>query len=384
MKFFHLADLHLGKKMNRLSMQKDQEHILREVLRMISEEKPDGLLLAGDIYDSSTPTEEAMGLLDRFLTEVSAMECKTFIISGNHDSNTLLSFGESFFALGGIYLSPQFDGNVKRVSLEDSYGEVCVYLLPYLNPAVVRRHFPGIPIASYTDAVRTVLESLQVDRGKRNVLLAHQFITGSERSESERVSVGGTDNVESSVFSDFDYVALGHIHKPQYVGKEGNGPVIRYSGSPLKYSFSEINSVKSVTVVELKEKGNLTVRLLPLKPMRDLAEIKGRFEEVTARSFYEGKDLQDKYLRVTITDEREVENLRDRLALVYPHLMTIDFDNGASLSGPQTLELEEIESLSPLELVGKFFSEQHEGRELSKEQRDYAGKLLESLALEGK
>ena len=383
LKLIHLSDLHLGKKVNRLSMQKDQEHLLMgQVLDILDEEKPDGLIIAGDIYDSTNATKDAMDLMSRFLTEVSERKIPVFIVSGNHDSEVFVSFGESFFERGGVYISPQFNGKLKSVTLRDKHGEVVITLMPYLSPALVRRHFSGETVESYTDAVRVTLEHNSVDRSKRNVLVAHQFITNSEKGGSETVSVGGSDNVEAWVFKDFDYVALGHIHKPQYVGRKpgdpGTGPVIRYSGSLLKYSFSEAGGAKSATVAELDAKGDVAVRLIPLRPMIDMAEIRGSFDEVTARSFYEGKAFKDMYLRITLTDDNETEGLRDRLLRIYPNLMAIDFDNRRTREDLQLEALESLKRLSPLELVETFF-ERQQGKKLTDEQREYARKLLEEL-----
>lgn len=383
MKLLHISDLHLGKVVNHISMLEDQEYLFfGPILDIIRSEQPDGIIIAGDVYDSSTATKGAMDLMDRMLEKLAELRIPAFIISGNHDSETFVGFGESFFSLGGIHLSPQFSGKAKAVTMKDGYGEVTIYLLPYLTPALVRKHFPDKTIASFTDAVRTVVESLCIDTSKRNVLVAHQFVTGASRTESERVQVGGTDNVDASVFNGFDYVALGHIHRPQYIGRKpeepGPGPVIRYSGSPLKYSFSEVNDVKSVTVVELGEKGKLSIHLDPLVPRTDMAELRGTFEELTKKSFYDGKPFKDQYLRITLTDDYDIANVRERLLKVYPKLMTIDFDNSRTRSSQVIEALDDIKRMSPIDLVEKFF-ELQTGSEMKEEQKAYSQKLLDQV-----
>lgn len=262
MKLIHLSDLHLGKRVNDFSMLEDQQYILAEILQIIDREKPDGVLIAGDVYDKSVPSAEAVALLDDFLVRLSKRELRIFVISGNHDSPERMAFGGRLMERSGVHLAPVYDGRVEPVVLTDEYGPVKLYLLPFVKPSHVRRCFPEREIATYTDAVAAAVEAMGVDTAVRNVLVTHQFVTGAARCDSEELSVGGTDNVDASVFDPFDYVALGHIHGPQQVGRE----TVRYCGTPLKYSFSEAGHKKSVTVVELGAKGSVTIRTIPLKP----------------------------------------------------------------------------------------------------------------------
>ena len=240
MKFIHLSDLHLGKRVNEFSMLEDQQYILTEILHIIDTEKPDGVLIAGDVYDKSVPSAEAVALLDDFLVRMSKRSLRIFLISGNHDSPERMAFGGRLMESSGVYLAPVYDGKVTPITLIDEYGPVKVYLLPFVKPAHVRRCFPEQEISTYTDALCVAIEAMNVDPVERNVLVTHQFVTGATRCDSEELSVGGTDNVDVSVFESFDYVALGHIHGPQQVSRE----TVRYCGTPLKYSFSEAGHEK--------------------------------------------------------------------------------------------------------------------------------------------
>ncbi len=286
MKLIHLSDLHIGKRVNGFSMTEDQRHILREIIRIIADEKPDCIAIAGDVYDKPVPSAEAVEVFDDFLVRLAALDIPVFIISGNHDSPERLSFGNRLMDSAGIYLSPVYNGDVEPVSIEDEHGPVDVFMLPFIKPVHVRKAFPdeAESIVSYTDAVRAAVDHMPVDKERRSILITHQFVTGAQRCESEELSVGGSDNVDASVFDDFDYVALGHIHGPQDM-VDGR---IRYCGSPLKYSFSEAGHHKSVTVAEIGPRGDVSTRVIPLTPFRDMKEIKGTYDELTARSFYDG------------------------------------------------------------------------------------------------
>ena len=308
MKLFHLSDLHIGKRVNEFSMLEDQKYILRQILKAAKEYQPDGIILAGDIYDKPVPAAEAVQVFDDFLTSLSEMKLPVFMISGNHDSAERVSYGGRLMKKSGIYVAPVYEGKTEKVELKDDYGKVCIHLLPFIKPAAVRHAFEGgeyekeaETVCDYQSAVKMAVSHMEIEEGARNVLVAHQFVTGAMRCESEEVSVGGLDNVDASVFDDFDYVALGHIHSPQAVGKEQ----VRYCGTPLKYSFSEAGQEKSITVVELKEKGNTQITFIPLQPLRDMRKIRGSYMEVTARSFYEN-DSCDDYLHVTLTDEEDI------------------------------------------------------------------------------
>lgn len=373
MKLIHLSDLHLGKRVNEFSMLEDQQYILTEILQIIDREKPDGVMIAGDVYDKSVPSAEAVALLDDFLVRLAKRDLQVFLISGNHDSPERMAFGGRLMAQSGVHLAPVYDGKVSPITLTDEYGPVNLYLLPFLKPAHVRRCFPEREILTYTDALAAAIEAMGVDTAQRNVLVTHQFVTGAARCDSEEISVGGTDNVDVSVFEPFDYVALGHIHGPQQVGRE----TVRYCGTPLKYSFSEAKHQKSVTVVELGEKGAVSVRTVPLTPMRDLAELRGTYEELTFRGFYDGTSYPRDYVHITLTDEEDIPDAVSKLRIIYPNLMKLDYDNKRTRAGI-VLEGAEDQQRSPLELLEEFYEKQN-GQPMGEEQRAFAKSLMERI-----
>lgn len=374
MKFLHLADLHLGKRVNGFSMLEDQAHILRQILAILDDEQPDGVLIAGDVYDKSVPSVEAVELLDGFLTELRARGVPVLLISGNHDSPERLAFGGRVMDSCGIHISPVYDGALAPVTLHDEFGPVHVWLLPFVKPAHVRRWFPDADIESYTDAVAEAVAHMDIDTAARNVLVTHQFVTGGTRSGSEELSVGGTDNVDSGVFAPFDYVALGHLHGAQHIGRE----TIRYAGSPLKYSFSEARQHKSVTVVTLGEKGDVQVRTAALTPLRELREIRGSYDELTARSFYEHTTYRSDYLHLILTDEQDVFDAMSRLRTIYPYLMTLDYDNARTRAAGGMSVPAETERRTPLELFEALYQRQNH-RPMSEVQRAYIAQLMEQI-----
>ena len=374
MKFIHLSDLHLGKRVNECSMLEDQRYILGEILRIVDREAPDAVLIAGDVYDKSVPSAEAVALLDDFLVRLAGRDLQVLLISGNHDSPERLAFGGRLMAERGVHIAPVYDGRVAPVTLTDEYGPVRVYLLPFVKPSHVRRCFPDREVDTYTDALAAAIGAMGVDPALRNVLVTHQFVTGAARCDSEEVSVGGTDNVDVSVFAPFDYVALGHLHGPQTVGRE----TVRYCGTPLKYSFSEAGQHKSVTVVELGKKGTTAVRTVPLVPLRDLVELRGTYEEVTFRGFYEGAGWQRDYVHITLTDEEDVPNAVGKLRVIYPNLMKLDYDNQRTRAGISLEGAEEVERRSPLELLEEFYEKQN-GQPMGEEQRAFARGWMERI-----
>lgn len=355
MKLFHLSDLHLGKCIYEYSMLEDQAFILLRILRLIDEEKPDGVLIAGDVYDKAVPSAEAVILFDRFLSDIAERDLPVFVISGNHDSPERIAFGSRIMNKKRVYLSPVYSGEVEPVVLQDTFGEVNVYMLPFIKPAHVRRLCDEAEIASYSDAVAYAVEKMKLDPAKRNVLVTHQFVTGARRSESEEVSVGGTDNVDAQMFAPFDYVALGHIHSPQNCGSDR----IRYCGTPLKYSFSEAKDQKSVTVVELAEKGSVSYRTLDLIPRRDLVELKGNYDDLMLKSYYENTTWQEDYTHITLTDEEDVPDAIGKLRTVYHHLMKLDYDNRRTRSDTVISGDTEVEEKSPIELFADFYEQQN-------------------------
>ena len=374
MKFLHLADLHLGKRVNGFSMLEDQAHILRQILAILDDEQPDGVLIAGDVYDKSVPSVEAVGLLDGFLTELRARGVPVLLISGNHDSPERLAFGGRVMDSCGIHISPVYDGALAPVTLQDAFGPVHVWLLPFVKPAHVRRWFPDADIESYTDAMAEAVAHMDIDTAARNVLVTHQFVTGGTCSGSEELSVGGTDNVDSGVFAPFDYVALGHLHGAQHIGRE----TIRYAGSPLKYSFSEARQHKSVTVVTLGEKGDVQVRTVALTPLRELREIRGSYDELTARSFYEHTTYRSDYLHLILTDEQDVFDAMSRLRTIYPYLMTLDYDNARTRAAGGMSVPAEAERRTPLELFEALYQRQNH-QPMSEVQRAYIAQLMEQI-----
>ena len=373
MKFIHLSDLHLGKRVNEFSMIEDQKYILLQTINIIDDEKPDAVIIAGDIYDKSIPSEEAMLLFDDFLLRLSKRNISVFVISGNHDSSVRLSDHSKLIENQGIYLSPVYDGTLKPVSMEDEYGEINVYMLPFIKPVVVKQYFGDEEILSYTDAVRVAIKHMNVDCNKRNVLVAHQFVLGAATCESEEHIVGGLDSVSSDVFDCFDYVALGHIHGKQYIGRE----TVRYCGTLLKYSFSEKNHVKSVTVVDIKEKGNIDIREVMLTPKRDLREIKGSYEDITNRKNYEGTNADD-YVHIVLTDEEDVIDAIGKLRTIYPNIMKLSYDNKRTRENNVLTEAGAIEEKSPLELFEDFYSMQN-NVSMSPWQTDYVKELIEEI-----
>lgn len=373
MKLIHLSDLHIGKRVNEFSMIEDQKYILKVILNIIDDEKPDGVLIAGDVYDKSVPSAEAVQLLDDFLCRLAERKLPTYIISGNHDSAERLSFGGRLMDMSGIHLSPVYNGKVEPFTLTDEYGKVNIYMLPFIKPVNVRRFFPDSEIESYTDAIKIAVDSMNVDEKERNIIVTHQFVTGASRSESEEISVGGSDNVDASVFDAFDYVALGHIHGPQKIGRES----VRYCGTPLKYSFSEANHKKSVTVVEMGEKGKIEIRTVPLVPKHDLREIKGKYEEILLKENYEGTNTED-YIHITLTDEEDIPDVMNRLRVIYPNIMKLDYDNKRTRSNQAVGKAEGVEKKSPLELFSEFYYDRN-GQTMSEEQTAFMQNLIEEI-----
>lgn len=377
MKLMHLADLHLGKRVNGFSMMEEQEYILNRILEIMEEEQPDGLLVAGDVYDKTIPPAEAVRLMDDFLTAVAAKHVPVFLISGNHDSAERVAFGHQLMQGSGIWISPVYDGTIRHHTLEDRWGEVNIYLIPFLRPSVVRSFFPDVEIEDYTDALRTIIEDLQVDTSRRNVVLAHQFVTAAgalpETCDSEQLSVGGLDRVDGSVFSPFDYTALGHLHGPQRVGSE----TIRYAGSPLKYSFSELHQKKSVTVAELREKGEAEIRQIPLQPRREMIELRGTFEKILAEARKKGEPQTD-YYHMILTDETDVVDALSRLREYYPNIMLLDYDNRRTRSQKEVEQLDRVEERTPGELFAALY-EQQNGQEMDSDRKEYLDGLIREI-----
>ena len=373
MKFIHLSDLHIGKRDNDFSLIEDQKYILRQILKITDREKPDAVLIAGDVYDKTVPTAEAVELLDSFLSRLSERNLPVFIISGNHDSPERLAFGSSIMSRGGIHFSRVYNGEVEKYSLEDEYGMVNIFMLPFIKPSNVRRFYPEEEIGSYTQAVAVALKDIKLDNGQRNIIMTHQFVTGAQRSDSEEISVGGSDNVDAAVFDDFDYVALGHIHGPQSMTK----PTVRYCGTPLKYSFSEASHKKSVTVVTMTEKSNVQIDTIELVPLRDMRNIKGTYMEIADRNNYIKTNTND-YIHITLTDEEDVPDAIGRLRSIYPNIMKLDYDNARTRTAGEFLRPQQAESKSPARLFADFYFMQN-NRQMSDDAGCFVHELIEKI-----
>ncbi len=376
MRLLHLGDLHIGKSLGEFDLIEDQRFILEEVLDIAKEKAVDAVLIAGDVYDKRIPSEMAVNLLDEFICKLSERHISTYIISGNHDSDDRLNFGSTLFQNSGIYISSRFNGKMDKYVLEDEAGPVNIYLLPFVKASQVRYFYPEDEIETYDDAVRTVIEHAGIDFAKRNVLVAHQFVAGNEDPHiagSENVSVQSVGLVEKigyGTFEEFDYVALGHIHSPQRIGRD----YIRYSGSLLKYSLSEVNNEKSVPIVTIGQKGETDIELIPLKPKRNLRHIKGTMEQLLDKGNI--KDADD-FIYVTLTDENVINDAMSIFQQYYPNTVKLDYDN------EHTRELERIEiatiadNKSFRELISDFYVQMY-GTEIGEEELQ----IMESVARE--
>lgn len=375
MKLFHLSDLHIGKRVNEFSMIEDQKYILKRILDLAEEEKPDGIILAGDIYDKQIPSAEAVQVFDEFITRLAGRAIPVFIISGNHDSAERLAFGGRLLNSRGIYLSPVYDGSVTKIPLKDQYGTVWIHLLPFICPSTVRHVFENEAdlVTDVQTAAETVIRHMEIDLKDRNILVAHQFVTGASRCESEDVQVGGLDNIDAAVFTPFDYTALGHIHSPQNVGTDR----VRYCGTPLKYSFSEVDQEKSITVVELEKKGTVRTSLLPLKPLRDMRKLRGTYLELTDRSFYRDMNRED-YIQVTLTDEDDVPDGLQKLRVIYPNIMQLLYDNQRTKTTQEVDAAQAVEKKTEMELFYEFYELQN-NQPMTKQQKDFAEQLIREI-----
>lgn len=375
MKLFHLSDLHIGKRVNEFSMIEDQKYILKRILDLAEEEKPDGIILAGDIYDKQIPSAEAVQVFDEFITRLAGRAIPVFIISGNHDSAERLAFGGRLLNSRGIYLSPVYDGSVTKIPLKDQYGTVWIHLLPFIRPSTVRHVFENEAdlVTDVQTAAETVIRHMEIDLKDRNILVAHQFVTGASRCESEDVQVGGLDNIDAAVFTPFDYTALGHIHSPQNIGTDR----VRYCGTPLKYSFSEVDQEKSITVVELEKKGTVRTSLLPLKPLRDMRKLRGTYLELTDRSFYRDMNRED-YIQVTLTDEDDVPDGLQKLRVIYPNIMQLLYDNQRTKTTQEVDAAQAVEKKTEMELFYEFYELQN-NQPMTKQQKDFAEQLIREI-----
>lgn len=375
MKFFHLSDLHLGIRINEFSMLEDQRYILDKIICLAQKERPDCVFIAGDIYDKSVPPAEAVSLFDGFVWDLYNTGAKIFIIGGNHDSQERLSFGSRVMTQNGIHIAPVFTGGITPVKLCDEYGDIMIYQLPFIRPAQARPFFPESRPEDTEELLAKIIENIKIDTTKRNILLAHLFAAGSSRCDSEDLVVGGADCCDTALFSDFDYTALGHLHGPQAMC----GGRVRYCGTPLKYSFSEVAHRKTVSIGELHEKGTLDIREEPLVPMHDMREIRGSYDGLVEKSFcaLHGFDRED-YLHITLTDEDDVFEALARLRTVYPNIMKLDYDNQRTRTQADFSSACECENRSPLELASELFEKQN-GQPLSQGQAEIMDSMIKQI-----
>ncbi len=373
MKFMHISDLHLGKRVHQFSMIEEQKYILGKILEIAKEEEIDAVLIAGDVYDKIYPSAEAVSVFDSFLVSLAKENMGVFVISGNHDSPERIAFLGQLTRKAGVYLSPVYQGEVEPIELEDEFGKVHIYLLPFIKPVHVRHFFPEETITNYTEAMQVVVKHMNLNKTERNILVAHQFVTGAKRCESEEITVGGLDNIEATVFADFDYVALGHIHRPQNMSSEK----IRYSGTPLKYSFSESQDKKSVTVIEVREKGEVETKEILLKPLHDMLKIRGSFMEVMNPANFPEVNT-DSFLHITLLDEQDVPEAFNRLAGVYPNLMQMEYDNLRTRERRSLQVKKEVARISPEEIFAALY-ETMNNQPLSEVQQEYLMEKIEQI-----
>lgn len=375
MKFMHLADLHLGKRVNEFSMLEDQKYVLKQVLDLIDEERAEGLLIAGDIYDKQIPSVEAIRLFDDFLTRLADRHVPVYLIGGNHDSIERVSFGARLMSGSGIYMATEYDGTVDVVTVKDQYGTIDIYLLPFIKPAQVRAVWgeEAEDVRTYQEALVFVMNKLTIRGDNRSILLAHQFVTGAAVCDSEEHAVGGLDQVDPACFDGFDYVALGHLHGAQHAGRE----TVRYAGTLLKYSFSEVKHNKSVTFVELREKGQVELYTRPIIPLHEMREIRGSYAEVTCKANYENTDTKD-YVHITLTDEEDVFDAVGKLRVIYPNLMRLDYDNARTRQNQSVTVSGKEDEKDPFTLADELFVLQN-NKPMSDGQREYMQGLIRKV-----
>ena len=383
MKLLHLSDLHLGKILQEQSLLEDQEYMLKQIVEKIKEQEIETVLISGDIYDRGIPPTEAVNLLDSFLnTLIKELKRKVFIIAGNHDSKERLGFGNKIFENDGLYIESKYTGNLKKVELEDEFGKLNIYMLPFIKPIEVRKYFEDEEITSYEQAVHKLIEKEEINEKERNIILVHQFITAGgsepERTESEVITLGGTDNVDVSNFDKFDYVAIGHVHRPQRIGRD----TARYSGTMLKYSFSEVNHKKTMPILDLKEKGNLDIKLEELIPLRDMREIKGPIEELIKKENYEGTNTDD-YIRAIITNEEPIFDAIGQIRRIYPNTLKLEIKNSRTVLSLEEQEnsIANVKDKSEIELFNEFYKMQNNS-ELNEEQIEVMEQIIKSVKSE--
>ncbi len=357
MRFLHTADLHIGKRIFDVNLLEEQRQVLNEIREIAGRERCDSVLIAGDIYDRTNPSAEAMGVFDAFVSALVSEGISVYAISGNHDSGDRVNYLSGLIEERGVYIEGDYQGKLCCHRLSDEFGELNLYLLPFVKPVSVRSFFPEEEIVTYADAVQKILEREEIDPAERNVIVSHQFVTGASTCDSEEFAIGGLDNIPADVYKDFDYTALGHIHGPQNVGD------CRYSGTPLKYSFSEAVHKKSVTIVEMGEKGEVAWRPVELHPVHDLRRVKGGMEELMDMPFSED------YLEVTVTDEEVPPDARITLAAMFPNMLKFRVENSRTVTEWEQSEQGDFENKGVLEMIEDFYRYQNHNVEMSEDQR---------------
>ena len=380
MRILHLADLHLGKILQEQPLIEDQKYMLEEIIKKVQEENIEIILISGDIYDRSIPQTDAVDMLDYFLNKlIKDLKKQVFIISGNHDSKERLGFGNKIFENDGLYISSKYEGKIKKVELQDEYGKLNIYLLPFIKPVEVKKYFED-EILSYDETIKKIIEKENIDETQRNIILTHQFVTcigeEVERTDSETISLGGIDNVDISNYDKFDYVAIGHVHRPQRIGRD----TARYAGTMLKYSFSEVNHKKTIPIIDFKEKGNINIKLVELTPLRDMREIKGPIEELTKKENYKNTNTED-YIKAIITNEEPVYDAIGQIRKVYPNVLKLEIQNSkssVSQNDEKEKELQNIKNKSEVELFNEFYKFQNY-TELNDEQTQVIENIVKEI-----
>ena len=369
----HISDLHLGKSLHNFSLIEDQDYILDQIAGILVEKKVDVLIIAGDVYDKNVAPEAGIRVLRKFLGRLVEAKIKVMIISGNHDSAERLTFGGEFMTEKGIYFSKVYDGMIEPIIFTDSFGPVNFYLLPFIKPSTVQHYFEDEEIDSWDAAVRCAVEHMNINTSERNIIVAHQNIMGAERCESEEIYIGGQDAVSDEIFKDFDYTALGHIHRQQKIGKYN----VMFSGTPLKYSTSEFDHKKVMPLISLGEKGRVDIDLIDLLPKRDLRKITGRLDDIMSMAAKDPNNHED-FIDITLTDENEVMDAISTLRSVYPNVLKISYENMATRAAEEIEKLGKLDKQNPQEIFEKFFNSRR-GREMTAEEKEYMNSLIEKI-----
>lgn len=373
MKFAHLADLHIGKRLYEYSLIDNQRDILNIIVGLIKKYNVDGVVISGDIYDKSVPPIDAVEIMDEFLSALTELDIFIIIIGGNHDSVARLSFGSRILEKSRVFISPSFNGNIEKVELSDEFGDINFYLLPYIRPINVKRVYDDFSGDNFTEALKFVMDKINPDKSLRNVLVSHQFVTGAQKSDSEELYVGGSENVDYTLFDDFDYVALGHLHMPQNVGRE----TVRYAGTPLKYSFSEISHKKSMTIVDMKEKGNVEIQEIPLVSAWELIELRGSLNELISNPITSSVDKKS-FVKITLTDEVLKNDALDILKNFYPYIVSIGYDNSMTRDNNIVQSTKVLKEQDPQQIVEELFVQQN-NREMNAVERELINKLVKKV-----